>query len=98
MIYGDASDIVSTLVNSLIINFHQEFKAVTKRTNSRCDKLNTWSITLIVELVNKNSDKLEKTLIYLFGEELSAENYTMFQSDVKTHLAKTKTILRNIHP
>lgn len=57
-----------------------------------------WSLTIVIELVNKSVNKIEKTLIFTFGEDIQSNNYDQFQRDIKCHLGKTKTILRNIHP
>jgi hypothetical protein len=56
------------------------------------------TITLIIELINQNNQKLEKTLLYSFGDNLLEEIIKELHMDLKLHLAKTKTILRNIHP
>jgi len=56
------------------------------------------TITLIIELINQNNQKLEKTLLYSFGDNLLEEIIKELHMDLKFHLAKTKTILRNFHP
>ena len=79
MIYGVSSDIICTLVNSLATSLHSEFRALTRPGPSDAlDKEHEWSLTLIVELVNKSTNKLERTVVFSFGEDLPSNLYEQF--------------------
>jgi hypothetical protein len=77
LIYGDSSDIITTMINSLVTMFQSEFKGITKPINAenRNDLANEWVITLLIELINKNTLKLEKTFIFTFGEDILSQVY-----------------------
>jgi hypothetical protein len=36
---------------------------------------NGWCLTLIIELINKNTNKLEKIIVYSFGENIFSHTY-----------------------
>jgi len=63
LIYGDSNDIISTFIQPLVSVFHNELKERTCQSHS--DEFGSeWCLQLIVELVNKSSNVIEKTLIF----------------------------------
>jgi|LauGreDrversion4_2_1035121.scaffolds.fasta_scaffold02784_2 hypothetical protein len=75
LIYGDQSDIICTLISSFVTNFHSEFKLYMQNIKELNYLNNGWCLTLIIELINKNTNKLEKIIVYSFGENIFSHTY-----------------------
>ncbi|CDW82921.1 UNKNOWN [Stylonychia lemnae] len=99
IVYGDSNDFFITLIFCLITHYHQEFKSqIQKQRLILKEFKEDYGIVLVIELLNKTTNKKDKTIYFNISSELQVSQYEIIYKELKQYLSRTNTVLRNIHP